>query len=76
MEVQEVELAVEISGDYAVWHEISHYVLWDYTNDIQTGFNSKDEVEKGLERGHDGGYSDCQKMDGILYKGKYYININ
>ena len=74
-EVQEVELAVRISGDYAAWHEISHTIMWDYTNDIKTGYSSKEETEKALEEGHDGEYSDCQMMDGILYKGKYYVKL-
>ena len=49
--------------------------MWDYTNDIKTGFNSKEEAEEALEEVHDCEYSDCQMMDGILYKGKYYINL-
>jgi len=73
--VQEVKLAVRISGDYAAWHEISHNIMWDYTNDIKTGLYSKEEAEDALEEGHDQGYSDCQMMDGILYKGKYYVKL-
>jgi hypothetical protein len=74
-EAQEVRLAVRISGYYAAWHEISHRILWDYTNDKGTGSYSKEEAEEALEEGHDGEDSDCQMMDGILYKGKYYINL-
>lgn len=72
--VQEVRLAVRISGDYAAWHEISHTIMWDYTNDQEIGYYSKEEVEEALKEGHDQD-SDSQMMDGILYKGKYYINL-
>lgn len=75
MEAQEVELAVRISGDYAAWHEISFSIMWDYTNDKSTGFYTKQEADEALEKGHDGDYSDCQMMSGILYKGRYYINL-
>ena len=73
MEVQEVELAVSISGDYAAWHELSISFEYDFTNDIELG-SSKEEAEALLERGHDVDYSDCEMKSGILYNGCYYIS--
>ena len=49
--------------------------MWDYTNDIETGFYSKEEVGQKLKEGYDGVYSDCQIMDGILYKGEYCVKL-
>lgn len=73
--IQEVEVAVTMSGYYAAFHEISINKLWDYTNDIQLSFDSKEEVEEALDTGHDGEYSDTQMVSGILYNGKYYLDL-
>jgi len=74
-EVQKVEVAVRMSGDYAAFHEISIRKLWDYTNDVKLCFDDKEEVEEALEEGHDGEYSDTQMVSGVLVDGKYYLDI-
>ncbi len=74
-EAQEVDLAVQISGDYAAWHELSISLLWDFTNDKKLSFKSKEEVENLLEEGHDGEYSDTEMKKGVLVDGKYYIKV-
>lgn len=70
---QKVKLAVQISGDYVAWHEISISLLWDYTNDKKLGYDSKEEVDEKVDE--DGEYSDCEIREGVLVNGKYYIQV-
>ncbi len=74
-EIQKVNVAVRVSGDYAAWHELSISLLWDYTNDKKLGYNSKEEVDEKLEIGHDGEYSDCEMKSAVLVDGEYYIKL-
>jgi len=72
---QEVEVAVQISGDYCAFHEASISVLYDYTNDKQVGYETKEEVGELLEEGHDGDYSDTQMFGAVLVNGEYYVSL-
>ncbi len=74
-EVQEVELAVRVSGYYAAFHELTIKIMYDYTNAKRVN-DDKEDAEEALEIGHDGEYSDCQIKDGVLIDGVYYLKCS
>lgn len=72
-EVQEVDVAVNVSGYHASWDELTVNILWDYTNDRKVGFSgSKEEADKALDDGFDD-YSDCIMMKAVVIDGQYYL---
>lgn len=74
MEFQKVEVYVGIADDYAAFHEISFYVEYDITNDIQLGDKSLEELES-FDFDNSGHYSNYAIRDAILDKSsnKYYV---
>jgi hypothetical protein len=75
MEFQKVEVYVCIAGDYAAFHEISFYVEYDITNDIQLGYKSLEELESFDFDEEGDGRIDYEIREAILDKSsnKYYV---
>jgi hypothetical protein len=73
-EVQEVEVLLQICGDYVAFHEMESYVLYDFTNDVGVDNEmTREEAEELAEEEPDGdGYSDYAKVNAILYKDSYW----
>lgn len=77
IEAQEVEVAVQISGDYCAFHETVISVIYDFTNDVKVGYGdeTKEDIESLLEEGHDGDYKDTEMFNALLIDGEYYLNF-
>ena len=73
--IQEVEVAVRISGDYVAFHEMSTCILYDYTNKKLIDGDSLEGVEELVKEGHDRDYSDTQKQRALLIDGTYYLAV-
>jgi len=71
--IQEVEVAVQIAGDYVAFHEMGTSILYDYTNKKLIDGNSLEEVEELVEEGHDRDYSDTEIQSALLINGTYYL---
>ena len=74
--LQIVVLAVSIAGYYCAWHEASIRILYDYTNDVLLGGDSKEEVDELVAKGHEGDNYDCQIMGGILYMENIILTLD
>lgn len=74
MEVQEVKVIARACGDYAAFHEMSIYVEYDLTNDIQLNEHSKEELMKRVDS--NGDYCDYDTINAIKIGGSYYMPLN
>ena len=73
--VQEVEVLLQICGDYVAFHEMDSYVLYDFTNDIWVDDDegmTREEAEEKANSDERDDYTDYAKVDAILYKGSYW----
>ena len=73
--IQEVEVAVQISGDYVAFHEMDISIVYDYTNKKSIDGTSFEEVEALVAEGHDCDYSDTEKQSALLIDGNYYLAV-
>jgi len=73
-EVQEVDVYVQMSGDYVADHEMSISVCYDITNDKSVGYGEMtlEELDKWK---YEGDYSDYAHKSAILVDGKYYVKF-
>jgi hypothetical protein len=70
--MQKVKVIVSICGDYCAFHEMSFYIYYDITNDIQLDDYSLEDLNEDMERGYNG-YSDLEIRDAYLIDGEYYV---
>ncbi len=71
---KKVECAVRIAGNYAAFHEIVYSVMYDYTNKKLVNGDNLEEIEADVAD-EDCDYGETQKVEMLLYKGKYYLPI-
>jgi len=74
-EVQEVDVYVQMSGDYVADHEMSISVCYDITNDKSVGWSSEMTLEELEKWEYEGDYSDYALKSAILVDGNYYVEF-
>lgn len=72
-EVQEVEVYVEVSGDYCAFHEMDFSVVYDITNDKSLGCNDM-TLDELRNWNYDADYNDYQQRSAVLIDGRYFVH--
>jgi hypothetical protein len=75
--IQEVEIYLQIAGDYCAFHEMSFTVMYDITNNISFCGQTIEELNQKIadleENGHE--YSDLDIIDAIKIGDVYYYSL-